>query len=286
MVTRMDLFRRQLARLNHFAVSFIVAAAVLGGAVSSASAQQKVDSVESTDQSDERKAEAYYEKGVDAFFNKKYSLAISYFQRANELDPDAVFLYNISRAHAKLGNPGDALEVALEADAKGGLPEDTAQKNRHRIVAYGRAAAAEDVCEALNPPVGELDEDTPDSSKEGLGVVGWTGVGLASAGAASLLGAGAMTFIVSGNLDEYDTARADGDYERARGLHSDIGDRQEMGRLMLYSGAGLVAAGGAMFAWDYFGGQESAPDTDDDAKTAIFSTVDADGASVQFRLEY
>ncbi|MFP4597252.1 MAG: hypothetical protein ACLFVJ_03310 [Persicimonas sp.] len=279
----MDLFRRQLARLNHFAVSFIVAAAMLGGAASSASAQQKVDSVENTDQSDVKKAEAYYEKGVDAFFNKKYSLAVSYFQRANELDPDAVVVYNISRAHAKLGNPDDALEKALEAQAMGGLPEDTAQKNRHRIVAYRRAVAAQDVCEALNPPVDELDEDSPESSDEGLGVVGWTGVGVGSIGAAGLLGAGMMTFIVSGNLDEYDTARADGDYGRARGLHSDIGDRQEIGRLMLYSGAGLLAAGGAMFAWDYFSGQESA---ESDAKTAVFSTVDTDGASVQFRLEY
>lgn len=240
--------------------------------------------------SDEKKAEAYYNKGVEAFFKKKYSLAITFFQRANALDPDPVVLYNISLAHSKMGNAKEALAAALEAQQMGDLPEDTALKNQFRIIGYRRILSARGVTEAINPPgqaevdpnkkvLNEPDPDEPEP-EDGMSALGWTGIGTAGVGLAALVGAGGMSFLVSDNLTEYDTAQADGDYERAKGLQSDIRDRQSLGRVMLYSGAGLAAVGGALFAYDFFGGAESAGSG---SSTSLSGAVDADGASVQLR---
>ncbi len=240
--------------------------------------------VHAQEPTDEKKAEAYYNKGVDAFFNKKYSLAITYFQRANALDPDPVVLYNISLAHSKMGNPAEALTVALDAQKMGGLPEDTALKNQFRIVGYRRAIQARQTCEAINPPVSVKDDDDTKGKQvepqDRLSVLGWTGIGTASVGVAALVGAGVTNFIVAGNLEEYDTAQADGDYGRASGLQADIADRQSMGRVMLYSGAALTAVGGALFAYDFFGTAESAEAAE---KASVFGAVGSDGASVQLR---
>src|SRR5690625_2089135 len=81
-------------------------------------------------------ADAYYEQGVEALFNKNYSLAITYLQRAHALDPDPVVLYNISLAESRLGNTREALRAALQADEMGQMPEDTAIKNSGRIRAF------------------------------------------------------------------------------------------------------------------------------------------------------
>ncbi|QDG53700.1 hypothetical protein FIV42_24030 [Persicimonas caeni] len=263
---------------------------VLGSFAAPASAQESGGEQGSAGQeaSDEKKAEAYYNKGVDAFFKKKYSLAITYFQRANTLDPDPVVLYNISLAHSKMGNPKEALTAALEAQKMGNLPEDTALKNQFRIVGYRRAIAAREVTEAINPPAkAEIDPNkVPDKqpqTDEGLSVLGWTGAGTAGLGVAALVGAGVTNFIVAGNLEEYDTAQADGDYGRARGLHQDIQDRQSLGRVMLYSGAGLAAVGGALLAYDLLGGTETAGNAE---SASVFGAVDSDGASVQLRWSF
>jgi tetratricopeptide (TPR) repeat protein len=245
-------------------------------------------SPESKEQEDKKKAEAYYESGVKAFFEKNYPQAITYFQRAYSLDPDAVQLYNISLAHSKMGNASDALEAALEAQKMGGLPKDTALKNEFRINGYRRVLAARKVAEDINPPTAEKDptkddrtvDDPGPSDDDSLGAVGWAGLGTAGLGVGALVGAGVLNFIVAGNMEEYDTARADGDFGRASGLYSDIGDRQEMGRVLLYSGAGLVAVGGALFAYDYFGSTETADSSD---QASVFGAVDSEGASVQVR---
>jgi tetratricopeptide (TPR) repeat protein len=245
-------------------------------------------------EANKKKAKAYYDKGVKAFFEKNFPEAITYFQRAHSLDPDPVQLYNISLAYSKMGNAADALTAALEAQKVGGLPKDTAFKNQFRIIGYRRVIVAKSVTEAINPPKAQVSEDTtdaqdadkpavkrPDNAQDrGLSTVGWAGLGTAGLGAGALVGAGVLNFIVAGNMDEYDTARADGDYGRASGLYSDIGDRQDMGRVLLYSGAGLVAVGGALFAYDYFGSTETTGSAD---QASVFGAVDSDGVNVQVR---
>lgn len=213
---------------------------------------------------DPDKAEAYYQQGVNAFFNKNYSLAVTYFKRANALDPDPVVLYNISLAQSRLANADEALDAAEEAARMGGLPEDTALKNQARIRAYQRIIAAESTAQALAPedaPAAQGTAPAPGVAEAppAVGTVGWVGIGTASAGALTLAGAGLLALMVRNDLDEYDTARADGDYERARALQQDVRDGQSIGQILLYSGAGLLAVGATLWAVDFFADQESAP---------------------------
>lgn len=276
---------KSVTRISHPLVVLIAAAMLLAGQVDAVYAQDGGGGEQES--SDVKKAEAYYKKGVTAFFNKKYSLAITYFQRANALDPDPVVLYNISLAQSRLGNAQEALDAALEAKRMGGLPADTAQKNEFRIVAYRRALNARGIAEALRPKA-QVEPTEPASADEdgGMSAIGWAGVGTAGVGAAALIGAGVLNFVVQGNLDEYDTARADGDYGRATGLKNDIADRQSMGRVMLYSGAGLLAVGGALWAYDFFGGQDTDTGAARAERASVFGAVGADGASVQLRWDF
>lgn len=238
------------------------------------------------------KAEAYYNKGVDAFFNKEYSQAITYFQRAHTLDPNPVVLYNISLAHAKLGNVPEALGAALEAQKMGGLPEDTTLKNQARIRAFQRALTAEKLSKTLASRAAVATAEPPTAppaqpaERDGMGVLGWTGIGIAGAGVATLAGVGVLNFMLADDVDAYDKARAAGDFDTANTLYDDINDRQSIGQIMLYSGIGLVAVGGALWAVDYFGVMESTPRDESRARTALFGTVAPGHASVQAQWQF
>lgn len=239
------------------------------------------------------KAEAYYNKGVDAFFNKEYSQAITYFQRAHTLDPNPVVLYNISLAHAKLGNVPEALDAALQAQKMGGLPDDTTLKNQARIHAFRRVLTAEKLAAARAPRAEVGATDLPPASvtaqpadRDGMGALGWTGIGLAGAGVATLAGVGVLNFMLADDVETYDKARAAGDFDTANAMYDDINDRQFIGQIMLYSGVGLVAVGGALWAVDYFGVMESAPRDESRARTAVFGTVAPGHASVQAQWQF
>ncbi|TDP72061.1 hypothetical protein [Bradymonas sediminis] len=235
-------------------------------------------------------AKAYYNKGVEAFFNKNYSLAITYFQRANALDPDPVVLYNISLAQSRLGNAPEALSASLKADAMGGLPDDTSLKNRARIRAYQRVVGAQKIAGAKAKADQALAKSVkapqaggagvPPGSEAGMGALGWAGVGAASVGAAALVGTGVLNFMLSEDLDNYEKARTAGEYERALDLQNTIESRQSLGQIMLYSGAGLVALGGALWAVDYFGSAEVQESADASLKPALSGSVGPDGARV------
>src|SRR5690554_7564305 len=158
---------------------------------------------------DGEKAKAYYDQGVNAFFKKNYSQAITYFQRANALDPDPVVLYNISLAQSKLGNAEDALVASLKTEQMGGLPEDTALKNTARIRAYERIVRARSAANArgaraqgtLNKNLKTLPADASDST---MGALGWVGVGTAGAGAAALFGSGVLSLLLRADFDDYE----------------------------------------------------------------------------------
>lgn len=250
------------------------------------------------------KAEAYYNKGVNAFFNKEYSLAITYFQRANALDPNPVVLYNISLAQSRLGNAAEALSASVKADEMGGLPEDTEVKNRARMHGYQLiirarkitdAQASKAIAEAEASQAGESPQagaaherafdgsafDSQDAPDSGMGVLGWGGVGAAGVGVAALVGSGVLSFMLRDDLDSYEGARVAGEYDRARDLQDTIDDRQSLGQIMLYSGAGLVALGGALWAVDYFGGSETQESGDTLSQPTLGGSVGSSAASVQ-----
>lgn len=242
--------------------------------------------------SNEELAEAYYEQGVEAFFNKNYSLAITYLQRAHALDPDPVVLYNISLAQSRLGNTREALRAALQADEMGQMPEDTAIKNSGRIRAFQLQIAAEELAQALAPPEEAPDlqaQITPPPStttlpeqKPVFSPLGWAGIGTAGVGALAIAGAGAFSLVVSNQIETYNSARQDGDYQQAAALHDQIGDRQLMGQILLYSGAGLFTLGATLWTIDFFGNAKA----DKPDQLSLSAQARPDGATLQLRLNF
>lgn len=267
-------------RLSKDLVRALMVALFLVGSAGVAGAQQS---------SDGEKAKAYYDQGVSAFFNKNYSQAITYFQRANALDPDPVVLYNISLAHSKLGNAEDALVASLKAAEMGGLPEDTALKNTARIRGYERIIRARSAADARSAQAAQHKElkspgaGAPDSASDSaVGALGWVGVGTAGAGAAALFGSGVVSLLLRADIDDYEHFRTSGEYERARAMQDKIDERQFYGKLMLYSGVGLVALGTTLWAVDYFGNAE----TQTTAMPALGGALGPDGAHVQARWRF
>lgn len=237
----------------------------------------------------EELAEAYYEQGVEAYFNQNFPLAITYLQRAHALDPDPVVLYNISLAHSRLGNTREALRAALQAEEMGGMPEDTALKNMGRIRAFQLQVTAEEITQALAPPEApQAQLPTPPSTPSPLEPppairpLGWIGIGTAGAGALALAGAGVLTLIVGDQIESYNSARQGGDYNRALEIQEQIGNQQLLGQILLYSGAGLFAVGGTLWAIDFFG--NSAGDTP--AQLSLSGSASPERATLQLRLNF
>lgn len=230
---------------------------------------------------DRAKARAYYKSGVDAFFNQEYALAITYFKRAYSLDPNAIVLYNIALAQAKLGNVEDAFEAAAQADEMGGLPPDTTVKNRARMAAFTVAIGGKRVTEIINPPP-KIDKDKKrreQSFVERIDTVGWTGVGIAATGVVVMGVAGFMAVSLQSDIDEYERLKAQSDFVEANQLQADIADQQETGQIILYSGAGLVGVGAAVFLYEALGFTE-------DEGPAYYATSDGESTSVQMRLKF
>lgn len=244
--------------------------------------------------SDEELAQAYYEQGVEAFFNKNYSLAITYFQRANALDADPVVLYNISLAQSRLGNIPEALQAALQAQEMEGMPEDTALKNLARIRAFQLQMTAEEIAHALIPPE-EVEAQAAASpspapplpqQESGPSPLAWAGIGTASAGALAIATTGVLTLIVGNKIEEYNSARQDGDYEGALALQKQIGDQQMVGQILLYSGAGLIAIGGTLWAIDFLTQPKADSSPGALSQLSLSGFARPDGATLQVRWDF
>ena len=84
---------------------------------------------------DRAAAQKYFEQGAEYYFNGEYGKAIVEFMRGNDEIPNALFLYNISLSHSRLGNFNDALEFGRRAREMGGLDPATSAQNEGRISA-------------------------------------------------------------------------------------------------------------------------------------------------------
>lgn len=57
------------------------------------------------------RAESEYDRGVEAFRNRRYREAANHFERADELFPSAAYSYNVALALDKMGDTGGALQA-------------------------------------------------------------------------------------------------------------------------------------------------------------------------------
>jgi tetratricopeptide (TPR) repeat protein len=258
---------------------------------------------------DAAEAQTLYQQGMDAYFAGKYADAIVAFKQAYQLDPNPIFLFNMSIAYEKAGNFDEALDEGWTAQESGQLPEQAAQINEARLPALGIIVRSVEVagrvsgsapCQSDNecrdglscnlstnlcvdpatPSDGVAKNDVTTTDGPLLGIpfslYGWIGAGLAVVGVGLSATALVIDLGLGSDIDEYN-ALSELDKRSAPGeaLADDIEGRQGTGQVLLYSGAALVGVGAGLIVFDLFfnGGNEYMSNVD--------VTVGPDGAAVQ-----
>lgn len=230
-----------------------------------------------TETGDAERAQEFFDRGAELYFQQEYGRAIVEFRRAHEAHSHPLFLYNIALSSLRIDNYEQALNAAQQAEEmEAQLPPENSARNRSMIASietvYRTREVAEDV-ELLDeledpeeldePPVADEDVDAPSR----FGTLGWTGVAGLGLGAAALGGAGVMEMQVRSRWDDIEEDPAGmSDDEFDRRLES-IERRQDAGRIMLFAGAGLMAAGGALLGIEGMTGGE------DDQQVAVRPTL-------------
>ncbi len=233
-------------------------AASLAIVAAPATAQQKSETIQ--------KAEAHFRKGAEYYAAGEYAKAVVEFKFGHTLAPNAMFLYNMSLAYERLDSYEEAAQAATQADQMGGMPDEIAQRNRARMVAFRRIVAAGEAAEdfeRLNAAVVENEVEEPEETarlvetrSDGVNTVGFIGLGLTAVGGGLAL-AGLMT---NQSLDEdiatYESAAASGDRATYDTTRETIVGKQQRGKVFYAAGAGLAGIGLFLFVADAFIGTE------------------------------
>lgn len=234
------------------------------------------------------KAQTHFAQGAEYFYKEDYAKAVVEFLNAYKYSPDSMILYNLSMAHAKLGNFDEAYKAAARAQEMGGMADSAALRNDARLDAWhlvivGESRARQIAEAPAQPTVVEVSE--PDSAPffqwPELSIIGWSGVGASALGIGLLSYATYANISMRGDMDAYEAAAERGDSERYHQLNEDLSKRQTAGLVTLYSGLALTAAGVGLITFDLL--------KEDDARASsaqLTSTPDGQGASVQILYEF
>lgn len=224
--------------------------------------------------SDQEQAREYFDSGAEHFFEGRYGRALVEFRRAYRLNPHPMILYNKALTHYRLGNYDEAFERGMELMEMGGPSEREQVRNAARTRGVGVVLTAgqvgDDVAEAIeerkrrteeqpDEPVADIDDvaEPPDVDDRRLGAMGWTGVALTGLGAGALGYATVVNFRLGGKIEDYERAALHGpedDYDR---LRTEIETDTRNGQIALYSGAGLLTIGLALWLVDGLSGGSS-----------------------------
>ncbi len=246
----------------------------------------------------QQEAAELYKEGFDLYYAGEYAVAITKLKAGFELDPNAMFLYSISLSYSKLGNWDEALKNARKADEMGGMPDEVRDGNLGRMGAYMIAQRSEEVAEDIAKPddapdVCSTNDDCdegylcnirigacverigPDPEEPGeplFSPIGWAGVGVGALGIGLTTGAIIVSAGLKDDIEEH-SRLLDEDPDAADELGQQIRGRQTLGKVLLFSGIGAVAAGGGLVVYDLFFREDS--DAEGSAMVPWFST---DGA--------
>ena len=227
------------------------------------------------------RVQQHFDRGATLYKQGDYEGAIHEFEAGNALIPNAIFLYNISLAEAKLGRHREALARAEEAQEMG-LPDEDANQNAARIAALRTSLEAQDVAQDVH--------DHPSPSffsglSNPLSTIGWVGVASVSLGTLAMLGTLQVDLSLGDTVDAFRQAAADGDAATYDDLRQQIKRRQTWGRVLLFGGAGLVAAGAAAIVYDLFFAPKTsdatpADEADEEPGEALFLVCPVPGGGV------
>ena len=246
-----------------------------------AAAQKKKE-----DKEKKKQAKAYVDAGLAAYGGGDYDAAVDFYQRAYDLIPHPVLLFNIAQAHRLAGRTAEALDFYrryLEADPKGRdadqargfvkelepivarqqeelrkAEEAAAAERARREAEAARETPAEDDPEPeperpIDDPDPEPDPGPEPSGGGGMSGMRITGIALGGAGLAGI-GAGVFFGLKAQRLsDELSQHNAYYDVDKIAD-----GDAAERNMFIAYGvGGALVAAGVVLFV---LGGGDDAGD--------------------------
>lgn len=208
----------------------------------------------------QERAEEFYKSGAESYFRGNILVALSAFQQGYELDPNAMFLYNISLCYGKIENYSEALTQAKLAHSKG-LPAEVSDKNLARVAAYqtillSREVAASPAVAVSSCESGDCDAKTSVAKLDTVESVkptwmGWTGVAFAAVGGGLVVGAVLVNSGLESDIAAYDEALAKDEIARAKQMQTDIDGQQMLGKVLLISGGVLAASGIGLFVYDF-----------------------------------
>lgn len=218
---------------------FVFAAVVVGIGVTSGAAAQERAAGEAADEQAEAEsvAQRLFERGYRAYSDKSYAEALGLWRKAYEYVPEAVFLYNSANAASKLGNLDEAIGLARRAARQEERPlsDELVRKNDALIA-------------KLEDRIERREERRAMEEAKGLDWRGWSGVGAVGAGTAlAAVALGHYGREASALNAELTDAPNRDVYKRRR---DQMEKNQRVGRVFLFSGATLAAAGAGFLMWD------------------------------------
>lgn len=263
------------------AVPLIVLLSLLASpAVASSDSDDRIES-EAAEQEQEEdapgvRAQEYFDQGSRLYIEEDYTGAIIEFRKAHQLAPHPILLHNIALSNHRLGRTEEARTAAVEAEQMGAdLPPESASRNRAMIVGGSTVVQAEAAASSVRI-AGAAAGDTEEVSVSDS--LFWTGIGAAGLGIGALAGASYINFEIQRHSNELEAAADRLSREDFAAEADEIARWQNRGKALLFSGAGLTAAGIALTAafWPETGG-------DEEPGIVVAPAVDEPGMNVMYR---
>ena len=215
----------------------------------------------------------HFARGEQYFYEEDYPNAIRQFEAANELIPNAIFLYNISVAYEKMGERDKALEKAKEADRMGGLGEREQTLNQGRIRAMQAAQTAEVAAAEMPlgpPPLFSFTK------------WGWIGSATAALGGLMLVNVLIVDSRLADEVDAYKEAAAVEDAAEYERLKAELRSRQTGARALFVVGTLALVGGVGLVIWDLRFNPDN-PGVGRDVTVGVTPTLGGGAASVRYR---
>ncbi|MFB6263480.1 MAG: tetratricopeptide repeat protein [Bradymonadaceae bacterium] len=205
------------------------------------------------------RAQEAFDKGVALYEKGEYAPAIVEFKKGYQLVENPIFLYNAGMAQMQL----DKFDRARETAAK--VAEMSSAKPSVRAKAAGLERGSSAVL-AGRRVAGEAESDrrqraesAADATREEtggrFGTLGWIGASAGAVGVGGLVGAAVVS---AGLSDDWNELRRLRDEPRRReafeSKQSEIESKQTVGKVLLFSGASLAAAGAGLVVADLVSG--------------------------------
>ena len=254
-----------------FAIAIMFSAAFLAApgwaqAPSENGGRSRDGNVNSTeyDEGEAQKAVRHFEQGDAAYQVGDYTTALSLFLRAHKNFPEATFLYNAARSAQRLGRWEQARSLALRAEEQKVFP-----------LSDGLSRANTRLLEEVEAEIEKEEIRAQEAASSGLDWRGWTGLGAATAGTASIIiGLAVYGQQAQEHNETAGAAQFRPDYDAAV---ADMKQAQSTGWAFVGTGAVLAAAGLGLFLWDVL----DAPD--ETRPTDVSIGLRSDGGDVSLR---